>query len=148
MNDASPPLDVPIRDQSIRLGQFLKLADMVDAGVMPGPRVYATGPGVFSGSGIDSREAAFNFIKTISEQGGVMMMLDRNVSIGIRHPLTRPPLRLADLSPSGRGIPTGRATPSSPRRGEVAPEARVSGRGVARPCVRPGHTPPKATRAA
>ena len=30
---------------------------------MPGPRVYATGPGVFSGSGIDDRDAAFNFIK-------------------------------------------------------------------------------------
>ena len=34
---------------------------------MPGPRVYATGPGVFSGSGIDSREAAFRFIKRYKE---------------------------------------------------------------------------------
>jgi len=28
----SEPMDVPIRDQSIRLGQFLKLANMVDTG--------------------------------------------------------------------------------------------------------------------
>ena len=42
-------------------------ADLVDAGLMPGPRVYATGPGVFSGSGIDSREAAFRFIKRYKE---------------------------------------------------------------------------------
>jgi ribosome-associated protein len=27
-----PPREVPIRDESIRLGQFLKLADLVDAG--------------------------------------------------------------------------------------------------------------------
>jgi ribosome-associated protein len=27
-----PPTEVPIRDESIRLGQFLKLADLVDTG--------------------------------------------------------------------------------------------------------------------
>jgi imidazolonepropionase-like amidohydrolase len=37
---------------------------------MPGPRVYATGPGVFSTSGIDSREAAFAFIKRYKEAYG------------------------------------------------------------------------------
>ena len=30
--DPPPAREVPIRDESIRLGQFLKLADMVDAG--------------------------------------------------------------------------------------------------------------------
>ena len=30
----SSPLDVPIRDESIRLGQLLKLAGMVDDGAM------------------------------------------------------------------------------------------------------------------
>jgi ribosome-associated protein len=30
--DAVPPEDVPIRDESIRLGQFLKLADLVEFG--------------------------------------------------------------------------------------------------------------------
>lgn len=29
---ANEPADVPIRDESIRLGQFLKLADLVDLG--------------------------------------------------------------------------------------------------------------------
>lgn len=29
---ANEPVDVPIRDESIRLGQFLKLADLVDLG--------------------------------------------------------------------------------------------------------------------
>ncbi len=31
-NGASDPRDVPIRDESIRLGQFLKLADLIDNG--------------------------------------------------------------------------------------------------------------------
>jgi Tol biopolymer transport system component len=51
------------RDPQTSTPDVFAYADMVDAGMMPGPRVYATGPGVFSGSGIDSREAAFNFIK-------------------------------------------------------------------------------------
>jgi len=32
MSTVSGPRDVPIRDESIRLGQFLKLADLVDNG--------------------------------------------------------------------------------------------------------------------
>jgi ribosome-associated protein len=32
MSSVSDPRDVPIRDESIRLGQFLKLADLVDNG--------------------------------------------------------------------------------------------------------------------
>ena len=32
-----------------------------------GPRVYATGPGVFSGSGIEDRDAAFRFVKRYKE---------------------------------------------------------------------------------
>jgi Tol biopolymer transport system component/imidazolonepropionase-like amidohydrolase len=51
------------RDPQTSTPDVFAYADMVDAGLMPGPRVYATGPGVFAGSGIDSREAAFNFIK-------------------------------------------------------------------------------------
>jgi ribosome-associated protein len=31
-DDVSAPRDVPIRDESIRLGQFLKLADLIDNG--------------------------------------------------------------------------------------------------------------------
>jgi Tol biopolymer transport system component len=51
------------RDPQTSTPDVFAYADMVDAGMMPGPRVYATGPGVFGGSGIDSREAAFHFIK-------------------------------------------------------------------------------------
>ena len=32
MADVTDPRDVPIRDESIRLGQFLKLADLIDNG--------------------------------------------------------------------------------------------------------------------
>jgi Tol biopolymer transport system component/imidazolonepropionase-like amidohydrolase len=51
------------RDPQTSTPDVFAYADMVDAGLIPGPRVYATGPGVFSGSGIDSRDAAFSFIK-------------------------------------------------------------------------------------
>ena len=55
------------RDPQTSTPDVFAYADMVDAGLMPGPRVYATGPGVFAGSGIDTREAAFNFIKRYKE---------------------------------------------------------------------------------
>ncbi len=35
----SEPIDVPIRDESIRLGQFLKLANMVESGAEAKPLV-------------------------------------------------------------------------------------------------------------
>ena len=55
------------RDPQTSTPDVFAYADMVDSGMMPGPRIYATGPGVFSGSGIDSREAAFRFIKRYKE---------------------------------------------------------------------------------
>ncbi len=51
------------RDPQTSTPDVFAYADMVDAGMMPGPRVFATGPGVFSTSGIDSRDAAVNFIR-------------------------------------------------------------------------------------
>lgn len=51
------------RDPQTSTPDVFAYADMVDAGVMPGPRVFATGPGVFGTSGIDDRDAAFRFIK-------------------------------------------------------------------------------------
>ncbi len=51
------------RDPQTSTPDVFAYADMVDAGMMPGPRIFATGPGVFSGSGIDDREAAFRYIK-------------------------------------------------------------------------------------
>jgi Tol biopolymer transport system component/imidazolonepropionase-like amidohydrolase len=55
------------RDPQTSTPDVFAYADMVDSGMMPGPRIYATGPGVFAGSGIDSREAAFRFIKRYKE---------------------------------------------------------------------------------
>lgn len=55
------------RDPQTSTPDVFAYADMVDAGMMAGPRVFATGPGVFSTSGIDSREAAFSFIKRYKE---------------------------------------------------------------------------------
>jgi imidazolonepropionase-like amidohydrolase len=51
------------RDPQTSTPDVFAYADMVDVGMIPGPRIYATGPGVFSSSGIDDREAAFKFIK-------------------------------------------------------------------------------------
>ena len=39
------------RDPQTSTPDVFAYADMVDAGMMPGPRVFATGPGVFSSSG-------------------------------------------------------------------------------------------------
>ncbi len=42
-------------------------ADLVDTGEILGPRVYTTGPGVFSSLGLDTKDAVFNYIKRYSE---------------------------------------------------------------------------------
>ena len=55
------------RDPQTSTPDVFAYADMVDAGMMPGPRIYATGPGVFSTSGIEDREAAFRFVKRYKE---------------------------------------------------------------------------------
>jgi ribosome-associated protein len=39
MAGVSTPVDVPIRDETIRLGQFLKLANLVDTGAEAKPLV-------------------------------------------------------------------------------------------------------------
>jgi Tol biopolymer transport system component len=51
------------RDPQTSTPDVFAYADMVDAGVIPGPRVYATGPGVFASSGIEDRDTAFRYIK-------------------------------------------------------------------------------------
>jgi Tol biopolymer transport system component/imidazolonepropionase-like amidohydrolase len=55
------------RDPQTSTPDVFAYADMVDVGMIPGPRIYATGPGVFSSSGIDDRDAAFKFIKRYKE---------------------------------------------------------------------------------
>ncbi len=51
------------RDPQTSTPDVFAYADMVDAGMMVGPRVFATGPGVFATSGIEDRDTAFRFIK-------------------------------------------------------------------------------------
>jgi imidazolonepropionase-like amidohydrolase len=55
------------RDPQTSTPDVFAYADMVDAGLIPGPRIYTTGPGVFSSSGIEDRDAAFRFIKRYKE---------------------------------------------------------------------------------
>ncbi len=55
------------RDPQTSTPDVFAYADMVDSGMMPGPRVFATGPGLFSGSGIEDRDAAFRFVKRYKE---------------------------------------------------------------------------------
>ena len=55
------------RDPQTSTPDVFAYADMVDAGVIPGPRIFATGPGVFSSSGIEDRESAFRFVKRYKE---------------------------------------------------------------------------------
>ncbi len=55
------------RDPQTSTPDVFAYADMVDAGMMVGPRVFATGPGVFATSGIEDRDTAFRFIKRYKE---------------------------------------------------------------------------------
>ncbi len=57
------------RDPQTSTPDVFAYADMVDAGMMPGPRIYATGPGVFSGSGIDRPRRGVPLHQAL--QGGV-----------------------------------------------------------------------------
>jgi Tol biopolymer transport system component/imidazolonepropionase-like amidohydrolase len=55
------------RDPQTSTPDVFAYADMVDAGMIPGPRIFTTGPGVFAGSGIEDRDAAFRFVKRYKE---------------------------------------------------------------------------------
>ena len=55
------------RDPQTSTPDVFAYADMVDVGMVPGPRIYATGPGVFASSGIEDRDAAFKYIKRYKE---------------------------------------------------------------------------------
>lgn len=55
------------RDPQSSTPDVFAYADMVEAGLMTGPRILSTGPGVFSTSGIEDREAAFTFIRRYKE---------------------------------------------------------------------------------
>ena len=55
------------RDPQSSTTDVFAYTDLVDTGEILGPRVYSTGPGVFSQSGLDDKEAARNFIKRYKE---------------------------------------------------------------------------------
>ena len=51
------------RDPQTSTNDVFEYADLVETGDIVGPRVLATGPGVFSSSGLDDKEATAAFIK-------------------------------------------------------------------------------------
>ncbi len=55
------------RDPQSSTNDVFAYTDLVDTGEILGPRVYSTGPGVFSASGIDDKDAARNYIKRYKE---------------------------------------------------------------------------------
>ena len=55
------------RDPQSSTNDVFAYTDLVDTGEIVGPRVYSTGPGVFSGSGLDDKDATRNFIKRYKE---------------------------------------------------------------------------------
>ncbi len=55
------------RDPQTATTDVLTYADRVTAGMSLGPRIYSTGPGVFSGEGIRSQEHASDVLKRYSE---------------------------------------------------------------------------------
>ncbi|MFB6368285.1 MAG: amidohydrolase, partial [Gemmatimonadota bacterium] len=55
------------RDPQTSTTDVLTYADQVEAGQMIGPRVYSTGPGIFSSTTIESREEAGRVVRKYSE---------------------------------------------------------------------------------
>lgn len=55
------------RDPQSSTNDVFAYGDLVETGEILGPRVYSTGPGVFSASGLDDKDATFNFIKRYRE---------------------------------------------------------------------------------
>jgi imidazolonepropionase-like amidohydrolase len=55
------------RDPQSSTNDVFAYTDLVDAGEIIGPRVYSTGPGVFSASGLDDKDSTRNFIRRYKE---------------------------------------------------------------------------------
>ena len=55
------------RDPQSATTDVYAYADLVETGDIIGPRVYTTGPGVFSGLGLEDQESANNYIKRYSD---------------------------------------------------------------------------------
>jgi len=56
-----------MRDPQTSTDDVFEYSDLVETGDILGPRVLATGPGVFGGSGLDDKEATAAFIKRYKE---------------------------------------------------------------------------------
>jgi imidazolonepropionase-like amidohydrolase len=56
-----------MRDPQTSTDDVFAYSDLVETGDILGPRVLATGPGVFSGSGLDDKDATAAFIKRYKE---------------------------------------------------------------------------------
>lgn len=59
------------RDPQTSTTDVFAYSDLVDAGEILGPRVLATGPGIFARSGLDDKEATRHFVKRYKEAYGV-----------------------------------------------------------------------------
>lgn len=55
------------RDPQSATTDVYAYADLVETGEILGPRIFTTGPGVFSTSGVDDKESARNYIKRYKE---------------------------------------------------------------------------------
>lgn len=55
------------RDPQSSTTDVFEYTDLVDTGDIIGPRVYTTGPGVFSSSGLEDKDATRNYIKRYKE---------------------------------------------------------------------------------
>ena len=55
------------RDPQSSTTDVFEYTDLVETGDILGPRVYTTGPGVFSASGLDDKDATRNYIKRYKE---------------------------------------------------------------------------------
>ena len=55
------------RDPQSATTDVYSYADLVETGEILGPRVYTTGPGVFSGLGLEDKDSVNNYIKRYSE---------------------------------------------------------------------------------
>ncbi len=55
------------RDPQSATTDVYAYADLVEAGEILGPRIYTTGPGVFSSSGVDDKDSTRNYIKRYKE---------------------------------------------------------------------------------
>jgi Tol biopolymer transport system component/imidazolonepropionase-like amidohydrolase len=55
------------RDPQSATTDVYAYADLVETGEIVGPRIFTTGPGVFSSLGLDDKEAAMNYLKRYKE---------------------------------------------------------------------------------